>query len=51
MKLMPYIDDVHFGSVDIIQSMPVNVSVRTIIGSPDAAQRRRDKSVYGERSS
>ena len=38
---MPYIVELNFGSVDIIQSIEAKVSVSTIITSPDAAHLRR----------
>ena len=44
-KVMPYIVELHFGSVDIIQSIEAKVSVRTIISRPDAAHLRRESSV------
>src|SRR5450755_210153 len=50
-NVMPYIDEYHFGSSDIIQSIAVNVSVSTIIGRPSAAHLRRASSVSGARSS
>ena len=46
---MPYIVELHFGSVDIIQSMEAKVSTSTMATSPDAAHLRRESSVYGER--
>src|SRR5688572_23147879 len=49
VKAMPNIDEYHFGSSDITQSTDARVSVSTIISRPDALQRRRDSSVYGER--
>ena len=48
---MPNIDEYHFGSSDMIQSIEQNVSVRTIIGSPAPAQARRRSSVSGALSS
>src|SRR5687768_1414307 len=49
VKAMPNIDEYHFGSSDITQSMEVKVSTMTISRIPDAAHLRRDSSVYGER--
>src|SRR5205823_1127466 len=51
VKVMPYIVELHFGSVDIIQSIEAKVSTRTISTSPEAAHLRRDSSVYGDRLS
>ena len=49
VKVMPYIVELHFGSVDIIQSMEAKVITSTTKTSPEAAHLRRDSSVYGER--
>src|SRR5688500_6190739 len=46
---MPNIDEYHFGSSDITQSIEVKVRVMTITTSPDAAHLRRESSTYGER--
>src|SRR5450759_5705247 len=50
-NVMPNIDEYHFGSSDMTQSTEANVSVSTIIGSPNAAHLRRLSSVSGARSS
>src|SRR5215212_5665042 len=49
VKEMPNIDEYHFGSSDMTQSTEASVSVSTIISRPLALQRRRERSVYGER--
>ena len=51
VKAMPNIDEYHFGSSDITQSMLENVITRTNIINPIALHLRRASSTYGERSS
>ncbi|MND02123.1 hypothetical protein D3C83_213920 [compost metagenome] len=50
-KAMPNIDEYHFGSSDITQSMLENVMTMTNIKRPMALHLRRESSTYGERSS